>query len=65
MRPQVDFGTPDSILRVLEAQELGNDDLSLKYCLYIEKSRTNETSYFDPGVSGASLNGFRVQKSII
>ena len=64
MVPQVEFDIVDSISRVLEEQEPGNDGLSSKYLLYIEKSRNQkkiQIFVLIPGVSGASLEGFQVE----
>ena len=45
-----DFDVLDSILRVSEAQEPGNDGLSSKYCLYIKKSwKKYPKTYVGPG----------------
>ena len=38
MIPQVDFDIADSILRVLEGWELGNDGLYWKYWSYIKQN---------------------------
>ena len=51
------FDLPDSILRVLKAWELGNDDLHRKYCSYI-KIQKIQNFILIHGVAGTGLVGF-------
>ena len=56
--PPGNFDFPDSILKVLEAQELGNNGLSSKYIEQMQNKLKTTKFDFDPGNTQSKFRGF-------